>query len=163
MKSLPGYVRAPVHRQRVHRRDGLRPAIDRRDKNVKVINTRNFGHIQSPQHALLRQKGVAVTLAADLQTPFPIPFVHEVEAATRSSWGSSRRAENWVLFHLRKAYYNFLARIANIKLVKNFTGFGLTIARSSKPCERSTTLVYFRGLVADLVEAAVARTSASAA
>ena len=41
------------------------------DKNVKVIvNTRNFGHVRSPYHALLQCRGDAVIgMAADLQDP----------------------------------------------------------------------------------------------
>ena len=39
--------------------------------NVKVIlNSRNFGHIRSPYHALMQARGDAViTLVADLQDP----------------------------------------------------------------------------------------------
>src|SRR5829696_3582291 len=42
-----------------------------RDRNVKVIvNTRNFGHVRSPYHALLQCTGDAVIgMAADLQDP----------------------------------------------------------------------------------------------
>src|SRR5205823_3896105 len=42
-----------------------------RDRNVKVIvNTRNFGHIRSPYHALLQCHGDAVIgMASDLQDP----------------------------------------------------------------------------------------------
>ena len=42
-----------------------------RDRNVKVIvNTRNFGHVRSPYHALLQCRGDAVIgMAADLQDP----------------------------------------------------------------------------------------------
>ena len=43
----------------------------RGDRNVKVIvNTRNFGHVRSPYHALLQCRGDAVIgMAADLQDP----------------------------------------------------------------------------------------------
>ena len=42
-----------------------------RDRRVKVIvNTRNFGHVRSPYHALLQCRGDAVIgMAADLQDP----------------------------------------------------------------------------------------------
>src|SRR5438309_5390690 len=45
--------------------------IAARDKNVKVIvNARNFGHIRSPQHALMQAEGDAVVvLLSDLQDP----------------------------------------------------------------------------------------------
>ena len=37
--------------------------IARQDKNLKIIvNARNFGHIRSPQHALLAARGQAVVL-----------------------------------------------------------------------------------------------------
>jgi hypothetical protein len=41
------------------------------DKNVKVIrNTRNFGHIRPPMHALYQSRGDAVIgIVADLQDP----------------------------------------------------------------------------------------------
>src|SRR5208282_6598465 len=44
------------------------------DKNVKVIlNSRNFGHIRSPYHAVLQARGDAVVpLVADLQEPVPL-------------------------------------------------------------------------------------------
>ncbi len=46
-------------------------AIASEDRNVKVIrNTRNFGHIRSPQHALYQASGDAVIgIVADLQDP----------------------------------------------------------------------------------------------
>ena len=46
-------------------------AIAARDPDVKVIvNTRNFGHVRSPYHALLQCRGDAVIgMAADLQDP----------------------------------------------------------------------------------------------
>ena len=42
-----------------------------RDKSVKIIvNTRNFGHVRSPYHALLQCRGDAVVaMASDLQDP----------------------------------------------------------------------------------------------
>jgi polyisoprenyl-phosphate glycosyltransferase len=57
-----------------HSTDGTVEAlreIARKDPNVKVIlNARNFGHIRSPQHAILEAKGDAVVvLLSDLQDP----------------------------------------------------------------------------------------------
>src|SRR5678816_1911516 len=42
-----------------------------KDRNVKVIlNTRNFGHIRSPYHAIMQTSGDAVVaMAADFQDP----------------------------------------------------------------------------------------------
>src|SRR5271165_3422543 len=46
-------------------------AIAAADRNVKVIrNTRNFGHIRSPMHAVYQASGDAVIgIVADLQDP----------------------------------------------------------------------------------------------
>src|SRR5204862_2252106 len=51
--------------------DAILRTIAASDPNVKVIlNTRNFGHIRSPYHALLQCDGDAVIgMAADLQDP----------------------------------------------------------------------------------------------
>lgn len=135
--------------------DRLR-AIAAKDKSVKVIvNTRNFGHIRSPYHALLQSRGEAVIgMASDLQDPPAlIPALvrkwedgYKVVMAVKPS-----SDENWLMFHIRSAYYDFLGRISNVKLVKNFTGFGIydrqvidTLRTIDDPYP------YFRGLVADL-------------
>src|SRR6187402_3274827 len=51
------------------------------DANVKIIvNTRNFGHIRSPCHALMQAQGDAViSVVADLQDPpeMIIPFIQK--------------------------------------------------------------------------------------
>ena len=46
-------------------------AIAAQDKRVRlIVNTRNFGHIRSPIHALLQARGDAViAMASDLQEP----------------------------------------------------------------------------------------------
>ena len=58
---------------------GVLKAIAAVDRNVKVIrNTRNFGHIRSPMHALHQATGDAVIgIVADLQDP-PEMFVDMV-------------------------------------------------------------------------------------
>ena len=57
-----------------HSQDNTSPSCKRsppQDKNVKIIvNTRNFGHIRSPIHALFQARGDAViSIVADLQDP----------------------------------------------------------------------------------------------
>ena len=158
MRSLSGYTYEHIFIDNAST-DGTVSAlrsIAQRDKNVKVIvNTRNFGHIRSPYHALLQASGVAVVaMAADLQDPPSLipDFVRKWEAGYKIVMGVKPASdENWVTFRLRKAYYNFLARIANIKLVKNFTGFGL-YDREVVEALRAVDdpYPYFRGLVADL-------------
>jgi polyisoprenyl-phosphate glycosyltransferase len=131
-------------------------AIASRDKNVKVIvNTRNFGHIRSPYHALLQARGVAVIgMASDLQDPPALipELVRKWEEGYKVVMAVKPSSdENWLMRQIRGAYYDFLGQISKVKLVKNFTGFGIydrkvidTLRSIEDPYP------YFRGLVADL-------------
>src|ERR1019366_1385967 len=87
------------------------------DKNVKVIrNTRNFGHIRSPQHALYQASGDAVIgIVADLQDPPELiidmirkweegyPVVICVKTAS---------GEGGLMFWIRKQYYRLVKRLS---------------------------------------------------
>lgn len=131
-------------------------AIAAQDRNVKVIiNTRNFGHIRSPYYALLQAKGEAVIgMASDLQDPPSlIPELvrkweegYKVVMAVKPSSNDSL-----ALKAFRRIYYDILGRVANIKLVKNFTGFGLYDREVMDALKQiDDPYPYFRGLVADL-------------
>jgi glycosyltransferase involved in cell wall biosynthesis len=130
--------------------------IAARDRNVKIIvNMRNFGHVRSPHHALFQTSGAAViALAADLQDPPSLipEFVRKWEQGFKVVMGVKPESdENWLVFRLRKGYYSFLSRIANIQIVKNFTGFGLYDRQVIDALRRiDDPYPYFRGLVADL-------------
>lgn len=127
-----------------------------KDFRVKVIvNTRNFGHIRSPYHAMLQVQGDAVIgLAADLQDPPGLikDFIekwkqgYKIVVGVKKSTGESR-----VKFFLRNTYYDLLSRLSSIDLVKNNTGFGLydreVIEELRKIDDRYP---YFRGLTAEL-------------
>jgi polyisoprenyl-phosphate glycosyltransferase len=104
-------------------------ALAARDRNVKVIlNTRNFGHIRSPYHALLEARGDAVVaMACDFQDPpAMIPrFLAEWEAGHKVVMAVKEVSrESRVMFAIRQRYYEMLARIANVQIVENATGFG---------------------------------------
>lgn len=126
------------------------------DPNVKVIlNTRNFGHIRSPYHALMQSSGDAVILlVADLQDPPAMirDFVQKWQEGYKVVLGvKTESEESALMFAFRSAYYNFIGRVSDVPLVKNNTGFGLydrvvieTLRRLDDPYP------YFRGLVADL-------------
>lgn len=131
-------------------------ALAANDRNVKVIvNTRNFGHVRSPYHALLQAKGEAVIgMASDLQDPPSlIPELlrkwsegYKIVMAVKPA-----SEEGWLMARVRRTYYQVLARISNVSLTENFTGFGLydreviqTLRKIDDPYP------YFRGLVADL-------------
>lgn len=126
------------------------------DSRVKVIlNTRNFGHIRSPYHGLLQASGdAAILLVCDFQDPLELiqPFIEKWESGYKVVLGVKDRAEETpIMFAIRKAYYSFVARIADIDLTKNNTGFGLYDRQVLDLLkEMKEPYPYFRGLVADL-------------
>lgn len=101
-----------------------------KDPRVKVIlNARNFGHIRSPYHAMLQASGDAmILLSSDLQDPprLILDFIRKWEEGFRIVVGVTREREQSFLFWIiRNTYYNLVSRLAEIELIKNFTGFGL--------------------------------------
>lgn len=140
-------------------RDGTQEkllALAEKYPNVKLIfNARNFGHIRSPYHALLQAKGDAViSVVADLQDPpEKIPeFLKQWEAGFKVVIGVKPSSdENFLMFNLRKFYYWGMGKIAEVRLIKNFTGFGLydqsVIAELRNYQE---PYPYFRGLIAEM-------------
>jgi glycosyltransferase involved in cell wall biosynthesis len=100
------------------------------DCRLKVIvNTRNFGHIRSPYHALLQAGGDAVVvIAGDLQDPPEmIPaFVKQWEAGYKTVMAVKPDSEeSSVLLFVRKLYYRLVNRISEVPLIDNATGAGL--------------------------------------
>ena len=106
-------------------------AIAAEDKNVKIIvNSRNFGHIRSPIHALFQARGDAVIgIVADLQDPpamiadmIPRMGKRRLLCARDQAY---RSEENSLVFWFRKQYYKLAERLSSIDTIQNFTGFGL--------------------------------------
>ncbi|MFC1566315.1 glycosyltransferase family 2 protein [bacterium] len=130
--------------------------IAKNDKKVKVIfNTRNFGHIRSPNYGILQTKGDAViSLVADFQDPPEMinEFLEKWEQGYDIVIGIKKKSrENPLMFLVRKLYYVLLARYSEVEQVKNFTGFGLY---DKKFIDVLRTLKdpypYFRGLITEL-------------
>jgi glycosyltransferase involved in cell wall biosynthesis len=126
------------------------------DKHVKVIiNTRNFGHIRSPYHAILQADGDAVIgMASDLQDPPErIPeFIQKWEEGYKVVIGVKNKSEEpGIMFFLRSLYYRILRKLSEVPLIDNFTGFGL-YDRQVMDILRDLhdPYPYFRGLIADL-------------
>jgi polyisoprenyl-phosphate glycosyltransferase len=126
------------------------------DKRIKVIfNIRNFGYVRSFYYALLQAKGHAVIfLASDLQDPPELieQFIplwtngSKVVAAIKN-----QSKESPLLFFIRKTYYNTVAKLADIDLLKNFTGFGLydqVVIQHLR--EMDDPYPYFRGQISEL-------------
>jgi glycosyltransferase involved in cell wall biosynthesis len=126
------------------------------DPNVKVIlNTRNFGHVRSGYYALLQARGDAViALACDFQDPPELipQFLERWEAGSKVVLGVKESAEESGLFYaIRDRYYRVLARIADIELVRQSTGFGCfdqTVIASLRRID--DPYPYFRGLIAEI-------------
>jgi glycosyltransferase involved in cell wall biosynthesis len=127
-----------------------------KDTRVKVIvNFRNFGHIRSPVHAVFQARGDAIiAMASDLQDPPELiaSFLQEWEKGSPIVAGvKTTSRETWTMSVIRSAYYRVIGRIADVKLIKNFTGFGLydrSVIDSIR--ELQDPYPYFRGLISEL-------------
>jgi glycosyltransferase involved in cell wall biosynthesis len=121
-------------------------AIAAEDPSVKVIlNARNFGHIRSPMHALMEARGDAVILmASDFLDAWESG--HKVVMAVKE-----RSEESWLLYQVRERYYRLLARMSDVTLVNQATGFGLydrVVVEAIRAID--DPYPYFRGLIADI-------------
>ena len=126
------------------------------DPNVKIIvNSRNFGHIRSPIHALFAARGDAViSIVADLQDPPPMiaDMIAEWENGAYCVLGIKRSSEEHsLMFWLRKQYYKTAERLSSIETIQNYTGFGL-YDRKVVELVRSfdDPYPYFRGMIAEI-------------
>jgi polyisoprenyl-phosphate glycosyltransferase len=130
--------------------------VAKKDSHLKVIvNTRNFGHIRSPYHAILQAQGdIIIALASDLQDPPErIPeFIEKWEEGYKVVIGVKKQSEEPSLFYfLRTIYYRGLRALSDVPLIENFTGFGLYDREVIKVIrEINDPYPYFRGMIADL-------------
>ena len=130
--------------------------IAKKDKNVKIIvNARNFGHIRSPYYGLLQTNGDAVIpVVADLQDPPSMitDFIKKWEEGYKIVIAVKKKSrESFLMFAIRKFYYNIITNLSDIELIKNFTGFGLYDKRVIEILrEIDDPYPYFRGLICDI-------------
>lgn len=126
------------------------------DKAVKVIvNTRNFGHVRSPYHGMLQATGDAVIgISADFQDPPGLipEFLRRWEEGYKMVLGVKESSEETRLMYLvRLSYYRLVARLSDIDLVVNATGFGLFDRRVVEILRQiNDPYPYFRGQIADI-------------
>lgn len=136
-------------------REKLRRLADS-DKRVKLIfNSRNFGQLRSPYHAICQAKGDAVILfLCDLQDPpsLILPFISEWEKGCKIVIGvKSNSHESRIQFLLRTAYYKLIKKISNTPAIEHFTGFGLydkCIVDVLKKIQDPEP--YFRGIICEI-------------
>ena len=131
-------------------------AIAARDKNVKVIrNTRNFGHVRSPMHALYQASGDAVIgIVADLQDPpeMIVDFIRKWEEGYPVVIGIKAASdESGLMFWIRKQYYKLVNRLSGVETYENFTGFGLFDRKVVDAIKQfDDPYPYFRGMIAEI-------------
>lgn len=129
--------------------------IAAKDRNVKVIrNTRNFGHIRSPMHALYQASGDAVIgIVADLQDP-PGLIVDMIrkweEGYPVVICVKTTSGENPLMFWIRKQYYRLVQRLSGVETYENYTGFGLYDRKVVEVIKSfDDPYPYFRGMIAE--------------
>jgi glycosyltransferase involved in cell wall biosynthesis len=126
------------------------------DPRVKVIvNTRNFGHLRSPHHAILQASGEAVIyIVADLQDPPELirEFIARWEEGYKVVVGvRAASAERPPMRWVRALYYTVIERLSEVPQVRNFTGYGLYDREVIEQVrEIDDPYPYFRGLICDL-------------
>jgi glycosyltransferase involved in cell wall biosynthesis len=131
-------------------------AIATQDKNVKVIrNTRNFGHVRSPMHALYQASGDAVIgIVADLQDPpeMIVDLIRKWEEGYPVVIGVKAASdENGLMFWIRKQYYKLVNRLSGVETYENFTGFGLYDRKVVDAIKQfDDPYPYFRGMIAEI-------------
>ena len=139
--------------------DGTVAAIRRlagADSRVKaIVNNRNFGIIRSSNHGLLQARGDAViNMASDMQEPPELigEFIRKWEQGHKVVAGVKPEShETAPMFALRRLYYATVGRIADVKLIPHYTGFGLYDREVIEALRRiDDPYPYFRGLIADM-------------
>jgi glycosyltransferase involved in cell wall biosynthesis len=126
------------------------------DRNVKIIvNTRNFGQVCSPMHALSQARGDCVlSLVADFQDPPEL--IPDILAAWEEGYGmvlciKRSSAENPLIYALRKRYYRLINRLSSLATFENFTGFGLYDRMVvDQAVAFGDPQPYFRGMIAEI-------------
>jgi hypothetical protein len=111
--------------------------------------------VRSGYYALLQTRGDAVVaLACDFQDPPELipEMLRRWEAGSRVVLGIKESSdENSLFYALRERYYRMLARIADIDIVKQSTGFGCYDQSVIEALRRiDDPYPYFRGLIAEI-------------
>ncbi len=131
-------------------------ALIAQDPRVRlIVNARNFGHIRSPYHAFLQGRGAAVVImASDLQDPPELitEFLRRWEEGYRIAVAVKLQSqESRPMWLVRRAYYSLLYKIADVRIIQNFTGFGLydrIVVEAFRRLE--DPYPYFRGIISEL-------------
>jgi glycosyltransferase involved in cell wall biosynthesis len=126
-----------------------------RDPRVRlIVNSRNFGQMRSPTHAIYQADGRAVIgLAADFQDPPEmIPLFIERWRAGADIVLATRRQEKTGFLHtqLRRLSYWLSEKFSDYRTVPQATGFGLYTARVVAATRQlSEPEPFFRGMLVE--------------
>ena len=126
------------------------------DTNVRVIvNTRNFGHIRSPFHAMQQACGDAViAMCSDLQDPPELieEMVRYWERGMPVVIAVKKTSdESGLMYWLRTKYYRLVNRLSDIETYEHFIGFGLYDRKvMDHLSECKDPYPYFRGMIAEI-------------
>jgi len=128
------------------------------DKRIKAIfNTKNFGHIRSPYHAILQSKGDAtILLASDFQDPIILipqlinKWSQDLEVVFLKRIKSQ---ENIFLKLLKNLFYKIISLISESRLTEKTTGSGIFDKRIVQELRKiDEPYPYFRGLVTEITD-----------
>lgn len=105
-----------------------------RDARIRlIVNTRNFGQMRSPAHALFQAKGRGIIgIAADFQDPPELipELVQRWRAGTDIVLGVSETKKTSPLYSsLRKLSYDLQRKFGDYPIIPNATGFGIYDAK----------------------------------
>jgi len=105
-----------------------------RDARIRlIINTRNFGQLRSPAHALFQARGRGIIgIAADFQDPPELipELVQRWRAGTDIVLGVSETKKTSPLYSsLRKLSYDLQRKFGDYPIIPNATGFGIYDAK----------------------------------
>jgi len=158
IRSLGGYAYEHIFidNASTDRTVAILKLIASQDQNVKIlVNTRNFGHVRSPMHALHQTRGDGVVgIVADLQDPpeLIIEMVRHWESGADVILAIKRTSgENAIMFRLRQAFYRIVNRISQVETYENFTGFGFFDRKVVEIIKDiNDPYPYFRGIIAEI-------------
>jgi polyisoprenyl-phosphate glycosyltransferase len=157
-ERLPDYLYEHIFIDNASRDNTVRilKRIAAKDSNVKIIvNSRNFGHIRSPFYGLLQAHGDAIVLlVADFQDPLELieQFIVKWQLGYKIVIGVKKQSKESVpMFFIRNVYYNLINSLAETKLIKNYTGFGLYDREVLEILKAMRDpYPYFRGIICDI-------------
>lgn len=126
-----------------------------RDPRVKlIVNTRDFGQMRSPTHAIFQASGRAIiNMCADFQDPPELigEFVRRWQAGADIVLGVRASEDNSVgLSAARGSAYWFFEKFGDYPVIPNATGFGLYTRRVVREIERlKEPEPFFRGMLVE--------------